>query len=127
MNHNLLQNFYSETASTYSKENSNSFNSTIKLNPDHEIYKGHFQKMAVAPGVCLIQMIKEILMLKFQKELILSEGNNIKFLSLINPKETNIFQIDFATKQIDTLLEVSANYSNGDKILVKFKGKFRIV
>lgn len=126
MQYNLLENFYSEIASTYTSENSHSFNSTIELNPDHEIYKGHFPQIPVAPGVCLIQAIKEILMAKLQTKLILAEGSNIKFLILINPKETKQFQVDFTVKQTDHILEVSANYTNSDKIFIKFKGKFKI-
>lgn len=126
MQYNLLENFYTEIASTYTSENNNSFNSMIELNPEHKIYKGHFPQLPVAPGVCLIQAIKEILMVKFQKQLILTEGSNIKFLILINPKETKQFQVDFIVKQIDNILDVSANYTNNDKVFLKFKGKFKI-
>lgn len=124
MQYNLLENFYSEIACTYTSENCHSFNSTIELNPEHEIYKGHFPQIPVAPGVCLIQTIKEILMTKLQKKLILTEGSNIKFLILINPKETKQFQVDFTIKQSDNILEVSANYTNNSKIFLKFKGTF---
>ncbi len=127
MNYNLLENFYTETTSTYSLENSDSFNSIIELNPEHAIYKGHFPQAPIAPGVCLIQIIKEILMTKFQKSLLLTEGNNIKFLSMINPKETKRFQIDYIVKQTDTILDVNANYTNNNKIFIKFKGKFKIM
>lgn len=126
MQYNLLENFYTEITSTYTSENSHSFNSTIELNPEHEIYKGHFPQIPVAPGVSLIQAIKEILMAKLQTKLILTEGSNIKFLILINPKETKLFQVDFTVKQTDHILEVSANYTNSDKIFIKFKGKFKI-
>ncbi|MES2287725.1 MAG: hydroxymyristoyl-ACP dehydratase [Bacteroidota bacterium] len=126
MQYNLLENFYSEIASTYTSENCQSFNSTIELNPDHEIYKGHFPQIPVAPGVCLIQAIKEILMVKLQTKLILTEGSNIKFLILINPKETKQFQVDFIIKRTDSILDVSANYTNNAKIFLKFKGTFNI-
>ena len=62
MQYNLLENFYKETASTYTSEKSSVFNSIIELNPEHGIYKGHFPYVPVAPGVCLVQIIKEILL-----------------------------------------------------------------
>ena len=127
MDYHLLENFYTESSSTYTFENNNSFNSVIELNSEHGIYKGHFPQVPVAPGVCLIQTIKEILMEKFQKKLILVEGNNIKFLSMINPRETSQFQIDFIVKQFDTIIDINANYINSGKIFIKFKGKFKIV
>lgn len=126
MKYQLLDNFYTETASTYTTENNSSFNCLIELNPEHEIYKGHFPQIPIAPGVCLIQIIKEVLMTKFNSNLTLSEGNNIKFLNLINPKETNCFQIDFTVAKIDKTILVNASYLNKDKIFIKFKGKFTI-
>lgn len=125
MQYNLLENFYTEITSTYTSENCDSFSSIIELNPEHEIYKGHFPKIPVAPGVCLIQAIKEILIAKFQKKLVLIEGNNIKFLILINPKETKQFHIDFTVNQSDSTLDVNASYTNNGKIFLKFKGKFK--
>lgn len=125
MQYNLLENFYTEIASSYSSENRDSFNSTIELNTEHEIYKGHFPQIPVAPGVCLIQAIKEILMSKLQKKLVLTEGSNIKFLILINPKETKQFQIDFTVKQFDNTLDVNASYTNNGTIFLKFKGEFK--
>ena len=127
MSYSLLKNFYTETASTFSQGKNNSFSCNIELNPAHPIYKGHFPQISVSPGVCLVQTIKEILMKKFQEKLVLSEGNNIKFLSMINPKESNQFQIDFMVEQIDNKLDVNANFINNARIFVKFKGKFKIV
>lgn len=127
MQYNLLENFYKETASTYTSEKNSVFNSVIELNPEHEIYKGHFPDVPVAPGVCLVQIIKEVLSVKVQKKLMLIEGNNIKFLILVNPKEINLFQIDFIVNHSDNIYEVNANYINNGKIFIKFKGKFKIV
>lgn len=127
MNHNLLVNFYSEISSTYSSENRSAFSSIIQLNPEHEVYKGHFEQVPIAPGVCLTQIIKEIIMDKFQKNLMLTEGKNIKFLSLINPKENSQFQIDFTVNQTDSTIDVSANYSIGEKVYSKLKLVYKVL
>jgi 3-hydroxymyristoyl/3-hydroxydecanoyl-(acyl carrier protein) dehydratase len=34
---------------------------TIRLNPDHAIFAGHFPGQPVVPGVCMLQIIKELL------------------------------------------------------------------
>lgn len=124
MKNTLLRNFYTEMSSTFSETNSQEFTSLIKLDPSHPVYKGHFEQVPIAPGVCLTQIIKEILMEKYQKELIMTAGDNIKFLILINPSEQAEFSISFSVKQIDNILEVSANYSANGRSYMKFKGKF---
>lgn len=122
----LLSNFYTEHASSY-VPGVTAFSSTIHLNPDHEVYKGHFPQVPVAPGVVLVQTIKEILMEKLGKKLRLTEGDNIKFLALINPHENADFQVEFNIKSVDNILEVNASYVNNNKAFTKFKGKFLII
>lgn len=123
----LLDNFYTETSSTFSDSNNENFVSEIVINPEHPVFKGHFEQVPVAPGVCLTQVIKEILADKFKKQLFMSHGDNIKFLAMINPRETAVLTISFAVKQSDDLLDVNASYTHGKISYVKFKGKFRIL
>ena len=33
----------------------------IRLNPDHEIYRAHFPGNPITPGVCIVQIISEVL------------------------------------------------------------------
>lgn len=127
MKNTLLQNFYSEVSSTFSETNRYEFSSIIKLNPSHPIYRGHFEQVPIAPGVCLTQIIKEILSEKHQKELMMTSGDNIKFLILINPTEQAEFRLSFSVKQIDEILEVSASYSAEGRSYMKFKGKFALM
>lgn len=126
MNDILLQNFYSEIASSFSETNQENFTCEISLNPAHPVYKGHFEQVPVAPGVCLVQTIKEILMQKFQRNLILTNGDNIKFLSLINPNETPNFTLSFLVKKEETSFHVSAEYKIGATSYAKFKGRFKV-
>lgn len=122
----LLINFYTELSSTY-QENTETFTSHIRLNPAHEIYKGHFPQMPVTPGVVLVQIIKEIIEKKFQMQLCLTEGDNIKFLALINPNETPELQLSFTIKQQSDILDVKAEYTATQKSYTKFKGRFKKV
>ena len=125
MSNNLLVNFYSELSSTFSEQNQNSFSSEIELNPEHEIFKGHFEQMPVAPGVCLVQIVKEIVMDKFQINLQLSEGKNIKYLALIVPTQNKNFVIDFTVYPTENGLNISANYTNNGTSFTKMKLIFK--
>src|SRR5687768_9377946 len=123
----LLKNFYTEASSTFAQENKEEFSSHIILNPEHEVYKGHFEEVPVAPGVCLVQMIKEIVAKKYNHELMLTHGDNIKFLALINPQKQKDFTINFSVNVIGKELHVSAGISHEKVVYVKFKGKFLIL
>lgn len=127
MKNTLLTDFFTELSSTYTSEKFSEFKCHVRLNPGHPVYKGHFPQIPIAPGVCLTQMIKEILMEKFQIELLMNSGDNIKFLAMINPKETPELEISFTVKKNDAGLDVSATYANDGKTFTKFKGKFTIL
>lgn len=70
------------------------FRSTVVINKDHEIFKGHFPAFPVVPGVCMLQMVKELLEERIRKPLQLTQASNIKFLSVINPLETSQIEIE---------------------------------
>lgn len=123
----LLYDFYTETSSTYSDSNRENFSCEIVLNPEHPVYKGHFEQVPVAPGVCLTQVIKELVSEKTKLNLVLSHGDNIKFLAMINPRENPKMILNFAIKALEGALDVTASYNHGGTSFVKFKGKFKVL
>ena len=60
---------------------------TLALNPEHPIYRAHFPGNPITPGVCIIQIVKELLEGQLKCELLLKKVNNAKFLNVINPLE----------------------------------------
>jgi len=126
MKNTLLENFYSELSSSFSSQNQQDFRCLIRLNAEHPVYKGHFPQIPIVPGVCLTQIIKEVVMEKLQKELIMASGDNIKFLAMINPLETPELELSILLKPNENSLDVSATYVNEGKTYTKFKGKFTI-
>lgn len=124
MSFTLLEDFFTELSSTYTNQ-AGEFTSSIRLNALHPVYKGHFELLPIAPGVCLTQVIQEILMSKLRKNLMLVSGDNIKFLAMINPRENADFSIQFLIKQQDDLLDVTASYSHNGLTYLKFRGKFK--
>lgn len=89
----LKDNLY--TLTDYAKaENGGSFT----LSPIKEclIYKAHFPEQPITPGVCIMQMAVELAGELLQKRLTLVKVKNVKFLSVINPDETDVFMYDIA-------------------------------
>ena len=119
----LLEDFYTEISST-DLGTGNTFTCLVELNPAHNIYKGHFPEMPVAPGVTLIQIIQEQLAKKVNHPLTLKEGSNIKFLAMVKPLKENILTISYTLVQKDSGLDVTANITGKETTYVKFKGLF---
>ncbi|MBR3659655.1 MAG: beta-hydroxyacyl-ACP dehydratase [Bacteroidaceae bacterium] len=57
----------------------------IILNPDHLIYKAHFPGQPVTPGVCILQMLQELLSIEMGKQLFIKNIKNAKFISMMSP------------------------------------------
>lgn len=64
----------------------------ISIHPQHKIFSGHFPGLPVVPGVCMMQIVKEVVELGQSRKYNLTSARNIKFLTVINPMEHN--QID---------------------------------
>ena len=120
----LLKDFYTELSSTFDKNSSEKFSCEVELNPAHPVYKGHFEQMPVAPGVCLTQMLQELLEKKYETPLQLQSADNIKFLSLVVPHQNPHLRIEFTVKKDDKMLEASAIVTSGTTTFMKFKGRF---
>ena len=127
MKNSLLENFYTETSSTFDYANPDAFKVQIYLNAEHPIYKGHFEQVPITPGVCQVQIIKEILMEKFNVALQLTESDNLKFLAMIDPRLHPELGINFSLKKTETTFDVNAVISHETSTFTKFKGKFLIL
>lgn len=60
----------------------------LQWNQAHAIFQGHFPGQPVVPGVCMLQIVKEVLEKGIGKELVLLESSQMKFLQFIDPRVT---------------------------------------
>ena len=67
----------------------------IVLNPDHLIYKAHFPGQPVTPGVCILQMLQELLSELEGTPLYIKKIKNAKFTSMISPLSDSIISVLF--------------------------------
>jgi len=63
----------------------NEYNARVVFNPDHDILKGHFPGQPVVPGVCMMELVKDVLQTQVNMPMMLSKADNVKFLQLIVP------------------------------------------
>ena len=57
----------------------------LLLNADHPIYHAHFPGEPITPGVCVIQIAKELLEETLGRPLAVRAVKNVKFLAVISP------------------------------------------
>jgi 3-hydroxymyristoyl/3-hydroxydecanoyl-(acyl carrier protein) dehydratase len=92
----------------------------IKLNPNHEIFSGHFPDNPILPGVCVLQMVKEI-----SQHTAISRIGYIRYYRPINPNTTQhlVFFFDKAKRQVKifdnelnlVLIEINKIYYDNEK------------
>ena len=104
----LKNKFYHVVSSE--EQSGSSFKTILQINKEHEIFKGHFPSTPVVPGVCMMQMIKELIEEKVNKKLQLTNAANIKFLSVINP-------IDNSTIDVEIKFSITVDSVKADAVI----------
>lgn len=109
----------------YKIENStlagNSIQASILLNPQHEIFKGHFPQTPVLPGVCQIQLCTEILNTVLQKKYQIANVLSVKFLSFVNPEENAALEVQLDFSEGESGISVNASIFKGSVLFLKLK------
>ncbi len=102
-----------------------SIKAEVVLDKTHEVFKGHFPSQPVLPGVTMVEMIKDILHLGTDQQYSLSKGDNIKFLKVVDPTQSEKLTFELSLQAIDDDLKVVANSTLSDgEANFKFKGVF---
>ncbi|MDR1980857.1 MAG: hydroxymyristoyl-ACP dehydratase [Tannerellaceae bacterium] len=68
----------------------------VGLNPAHDIYRGHFPGMPVAPGVCLLRMICGCVSHVHRQQFRYRSIRSCKFLSVVIPSEEAALYLSFS-------------------------------
>jgi 3-hydroxyacyl-[acyl-carrier-protein] dehydratase len=100
----------------------------LTINVAHKIFDGHFPGQPVVPGVCIMQMVKEIIEQVLSKKTNLISSSEIKFLAIINPVENNIISatIKYAVEE-NGHINVTATLFKGELVHFKIKGVLEVL
>ena len=73
----------------------------VRLNPKHFIFDAHFPDNPITPGICTLQIVREIYSKKVEKELLLHKIKSMKFNRPMIPTEQELFtfKIDFVEEE----------------------------
>ncbi|SFC57541.1 3-hydroxyacyl-ACP dehydratase [Flavobacterium phragmitis] len=108
----ILKDFYKILSEE--KISDSKYNITILVNEKHEVFKGHFPGNPIMPGVCMIQIIKELTESITNSSLMIQSLANVKFMALINPEVTPELrlELDITTTEDDLVKVKNTTYFN---------------
>lgn len=121
----ILTDFY--TLESYEKAENGSFTATINLNKDHDIFRGHFPGNPVTPGVCMMQIVKELSEEFTGRKLFLKMASNVKFMAIINPFETPELKLQLDINETGEEVKVKNTTSFGGTIALKMSVNYQIL
>jgi 3-hydroxyacyl-[acyl-carrier-protein] dehydratase len=117
----MLENLY--TITEFSHENHH-INVEFSLNPDHDMFKGHFPGQPVLPGVCQMTLIRLFLEKALNLPLALKNADQIKFLSMIDPSLVHNLMSEITYKQENDEVLIQASITNPEAVFLKYKAIF---
>jgi len=118
----LLHDFYSLMAFT---ADGPKVSASISLHSGHAVFQGHFPDNPVTPGVCMMQIIKELTEKWAASPLMLKKARNVKFMAIINPVQHPNIQVELDVEEEDGLLSVKSTTSFENTTALKFSGVFK--
>lgn len=97
----------------------------IKLDSRHPVFNGHFPGNPILPGVCTVQIIRELVEEGFHSPLLLKKAKSIKYQGFINPEAAPVLNFILQLNQTaDGIIQCSANVTSGGMAVCSFKGEF---
>src|SRR6478736_5820709 len=108
------------------ERSSDSVKAKIEINEHHKIFEGHFPGMPVVPGVCMVQIILEIMETVAGMPVHLTEASSIKFLTVMNPKENKEIDVSINYVEEPGRFLINASLFSDSVIFFKLKGALTI-
>jgi FabA-like domain. len=119
----ILDGFYTIVAI---KKTDEGLTATVELNKDHRIFKAHFPDHPIIPGVCILQIVQELLERHLEKPLRMIGARNIKFLNVLSPNEYSMVDFKVAYAQNEAAIRATTQVSNQDTLFTKLSTEYTV-
>lgn len=107
--------------------NSGTIEATIIIDEQHKIFEGHFPGQPVLPGVCMMQIIKELTEDAIGKKLFLGKADQCKFLSMVDPLKNNKLLAIIKYAELEKEVNIDVILKTEAAIFLKMKASLQIV
>ncbi|MBL7704130.1 MAG: hypothetical protein JNM21_01170 [Taibaiella sp.] len=93
----------------------------LHINPAHPIFAGHFPGQPVVPGVCMLQLMKEVAETALSRSLLMKQVAQVKFLQVLVPayRQNIALRIEWKAE-----LAFNASLIEGAQTIMKMSGTF---
>ena len=103
----------------------NAVRAKILINRGHKIFDGHFPGLPIVPGVCMMQIIREIMEVTTDRTLKIAGADNMKFLSVINPDQNKEVDVSITYTEDNGTFIVNASLFAGTVTFFKLKAALK--
>ena len=114
----MLNNLYKIESQTMSDQ---WVTTSVKLDANHAIFRGHFPGQPVLPGVCMLEMISEIMGSLLEKNIRISAAPLVKFLRMIDPRKNPDINVEINYQETGPGFAASGKIFSGPEIFMKFQ------
>ena len=122
----LLKDFYKVIS--LEENDSQKYLAIIFVNEKHEVFKGHFPDNPIMPGVCMMQIIKELTEQITESSLVMQRLINVKFMALINPDATPELRLELDITTTDEgLIKVKNTTYFNETVALKLSSVYKKV
>jgi len=92
---------------------------TVEVNKNHQLFEGHFPENPVMPGVCMLQIIKELSEEHLKIALFLQTASNVKFTAVMNPEIDSklIVNLSFIHENETVKIKNTSTFPDGTVVL----------
>ena len=97
----------------------------ISINKGHKIFDGHFPGLPIVPGVCMMQIIREIMEVTIERPLSIAGAENMKFLAVINPEQNHEVDVSITYTESSGIINVNASLFAGTVTFFKLKAALK--
>ncbi len=98
-----------------------SITARVLLNGRHPLFSGHFPGQPVMPGVCMMELIRDVARKSTGKSLRITGGPMIKFLNMVDPQKTAALSVEMSFTEIENLLLAEGRLTNETIVFVRFR------
>ena len=97
----------------------------ISIKRTHKIFEGHFPGLPIVPGVCMMQIIREIMEVTTERSLMIVGADNMKFLSVIDPDQNQEVDVSITYTENSGSFIVNASLFAGTVTFFKLKAALK--